>query len=195
VTAPPPAAISAPVAPASRPVPPEEAKRRWWLGLGLGAVVGGGVAPGARLELARASPSGRGLGWMVAAESALPRSRALGAGTSSWIRPALVLAGRASWRTGRVVLAADLGPVGAVAAAWGSGYPSDLSDRGLAFGVAAGVRLEVADGSARPWIALRAIDWLAPQRLRFDAPPLDPVTADLPGFEGFLTVGWSLPVP
>jgi hypothetical protein len=193
VTAPPPAVISAAAPAASLPTPPESA-RRWWLGLGLGAAAGGGVAPGARIELARASPSGRGLGWTIAVESALPRSRIVGAGTSSWIRPALALAGRASWRTGRTVLAADLGPVGALAIAWGSGYPSNLSDRGVAFGVAAGVRLEVADGSTRPWIELRAIEWLAPQRLRFDAPPLEPVTADLPGFEGFLTIGWSLPL-
>ena len=186
----PPAVVVVP-APDGPPAPPAQS----WLGIGLGAGVGGGVAVSGRVELARVRPRPLGLGWMVAAQGTLPRSRSVAAGSSSWVRPALGVAGTAAWQSARLGLAADLGPLAALTFAWGSGYPSNTGDRAPALGVAAGVRLQMVGGSARPWIELRGVRWLTSQRLRVDSSNTDPVTAELPAYEAFVTLGWSLPVP
>jgi hypothetical protein len=175
-------------------VVPVEEGRRWWFGLGLGAGSGGGVAPGARLELSRTPAGDRGLGWTVAVQTTLPRSRSVGGGTSSWFRPALMAAAFFAWPVGASVLSADLGPAVTPTFAWGSGYPSNKTDQALSVGLNAGGRLQLGRGPSRPWLEIRLIRWLTAQRLRFDSTASGPVTADLPGTEGFLTLGWSLPV-
>lgn len=168
--------------------------RTWWLGVGLGATAGGGIVPGARVELARSRPSGKGFGWVVSLQGALPRSHAIGGGTSRWIRPALAVGGTASWRVGRIAIAADLGPVASVTIAWGSDYPSNQTDRAPVLGASAGLRVLLGPGPSRPWIELRAVDWFGTQRLRFDSALGAPVTAELPALEGSMTLGWSLPL-
>ncbi len=170
--------------------------RRWWLGIGLGAGGGGdGVVAGGRVELARARHGGRGLGWIASLQGALPRSRTVGAGTSRWVRPALGLAAAFGWRLGSLVIVADVGPLAGGTFAWGSGYPNNQTDQALVFGVCAGLRLQLGEGQSRPWLEVRIVDWPLTQRLRFDSVGGDPITATLPALEGFLTLGWSLPVP
>lgn len=180
------------VAPA--PSPSTAPDHRWWLGAGLGAGLGGGVAPGARFEVSRGRASGGGAGVLAAVQATLPRSLSVGGGTSSWIRPALGLAAFFAWPVGATAITADLGPVAAATLAWGSGYPSNRSDQGASLGVCAGLRLQLGSGSSRPWLELRAIRWLTAHRLRFDSAASGPVTADLPSTEGFFTLGWSLPI-
>ena len=183
-----------PPSPSARPPQPAPARegRRHWLGVGLGAAAGGGTVPAGRVELAAERLSGEGIGWSVAVQSALPRNRMVGVGTSTWMRPSLNVAAQAGGRLGRIVLAADLGPTVGLALAWGSGYPSNLSDQTVAFGGAAGLRVELADGPSRPWLQIRVMDWLQAQRLRVDASPSAPVTENLPKVEGILAIGWSL---
>jgi len=198
-TAAPTAAPPAPAAPlvVARPAPeatPRATPTQWWLGVGLGAGAGGGVAAGARLELARVQSGGHALGWIVAAQGTLPRSRSVGSGTSSWVRPALGAAGTAAWQGSRLSVAGDLGALAGATFAWGSGYPSNATDAALALGLAAGVRLQLTGGPSRAWVELRAVKWLTAQRLLVDSSTTNPLAADLPGIEGFLTLGWSLPV-
>jgi hypothetical protein len=178
----------------STSAPPAVEARGWWLGAGLGAIAGSGVVPGARAELARIRPSGDGIGFVVALQAALPRDREIGGGTSRWVRPAVGVAGTASWRLGRVAVAADLGPLASVTVAWGSGYPHNRYDRALVLGFSAGLRLLLGPGPSRPWIELRAAEWFGTQRLRFDSAAGEPVTAELPSLEGLITLGWSLPL-
>lgn len=198
---PPPPVVAAPAPPAvvaaasSASQSESEAERRWWLGVGLGAAAGGGVAPGARVELARTRAMGPGLGWLVALQGTLPRSRAIGGGTSSWVRPALGVAGLFSWPVGRTVVAADVGPLVAATLAWGSGYPSNRTDQGLSLGLCAGVRLQLGTGPSRPWVEVRFLRWLTAHRLLFESATTGSATADLPVTEGVLTLGWSLPLP
>lgn len=167
---------------------------RWWFGLGLGAGAGGGIAPGGRVELAHTGPSGRGVGWLVAAQATLPRSYSLADGTSRWLRPALGVAAFFAWPMGAAMLSADLGPVAAETIAWGASYPTDKTDHALSMGASAGVRLLIAAGPFRPWVELRAIEWLTAQRLRFDSAASQPATAALPRTEAFVTLGCSLPI-
>lgn len=182
------------IAPAPASTPPPDQTRGWWLGAGLGAAAGGGVVPGARLELARVGSDGYGLGWLVSVQATLPRSRFIGEGTSRWLRPAVGLAGTAAWRLGRVGLAADLGPLASLTIAWGADYPSNRSDQTLVLGFAAGLRLLIGPGPSRPWVEVRVIDWLGTQRLRFDAMDGSTVTTTLPALEGLVTLGWNLPL-
>jgi hypothetical protein len=199
---PPAPAATAPVltAPAVAPAPvgvappPTTDAPRWWLGVGLGATAGGGVAPAARVELARARPGGAGVGWIASLQAPMPRNQSIGGGTSRWLRTALGLAGALGWRLGAVGLAVDLGPLAAIAIAWGEGYPTDQADQALVFGLSAGLRAQFGAGPSRPWVEVRLIDWLGTQRLRFDTPGTEPITADLPTVEGMLILGWSLPL-
>ena len=181
---------------AVHPAPPPSSRAgQWWVGLGLGAGAGGGIAPGGRLELTHTGPSGRGVGWSVAAQSTLPRSRSLADGTSRWLRPALGLAGFFAWPFRAATVSADLGPVVSETIAWGSSYPTDKTDHALSVGGSVGVRLLIAAGPLRPWVELRAIEWLTAQRLRFDTADSGAATADLPRTELFAALGCSLPLP
>ena len=99
---------------------------------------GAGIVAAARAELARLPADARGFGWAIAAQVSLPRRQTVGSGTSSWVRPALGLAGGVGWPLGRLVLAADAGALAAVTFAWGEGYPSNQNDQALAFGLSAG---------------------------------------------------------
>lgn len=192
--APAPASPAAVAAAAPMSPPESDTARRWWLGLGLGAVAGGGVVPGARLELARTRVMGTGLGWLAALQGTLPRSRDIGGGTSSWIRPALGVAGTFAWPVGRAVVSVDLGPLVAATVAWGSGYPSNRTDQGLSLGLGAGVRLQLGTGASRPWVEVRFARWLTAHKLLFESAIAGAVTAELPVTEGVLTLGWSLPL-
>ena len=164
--------------------------RRWWLGIGLGAGGGGdGVVAGGRVELARARHGGRGLGWIASLQGALPRSRTVGAGTSSWVRPALGLAAAFGWQLRSLVLVADVGPLAGGTFAWGSGYPNNQTDQALVFGASAGLRLQLGEGLSRPWLEVRIVDWPFTQRLRFDSVAAVRSPPTLPALEGFLTLG------
>ena len=186
----PPAVLDASASPPAPMTPPPA-----WLGLGLGVVAGGGSAAGARVELARDRVSRFPLGWTIAAQGTLPRGHSVGGGSSRWVRPMLAAAASVTWQTPRIGLAGDLGPVAAMTFAWGSGFPSNVTDRAPSFGAAAGLRLQLAGGTSRAWIDVRAIRWLTQQRLRVDVAAAAPTTEDLPAYEGFLTLGWSLPIP
>ena len=161
----PPATSVTPASPlAAAPVTTE-----WWLGVGLGAGAGGGVAPGARVELARLPARGHRWGWQFSAQGTLPRERTIGGGTSSWVRPALGLAGTAVWQGDRLGVAADLGWLGGATFAWGSGYPSNSNDVALSLGLAAGVRVLLSGGRSIPWLDVRVARWLTAHRLLVDS--------------------------
>jgi hypothetical protein len=133
------------------PATPADA-RRWWLGVALGASAGGGVAPAARVELARARSGGEGFGWIASLQAPMPRSQSVGGGTSRWLRTAVGLAGALGWRLGPVGLDVDLGPLAAIAIAWGEGYPTDQADQAVVFGLSAGLRAQLGAGPSRPWV-------------------------------------------
>ena len=122
----------------------------------------------------------------------MPRSKSLDGGTSSWIRPAIGLAGMVSWGGARVRLALDLGPLAALAVAWGSGYPTNQTDESPSWGVTGGLRLQVALATSRLWGELRVIDWLHAQSLQHEIQPTGIVgSSDLPALEGLASLGWS----
>ena len=192
--APPPSTVGAVAPPAIRPASPvsPHVARESWLGVGLGAAAGAGIVAAARAELARLPADARGFGWAIAAQVSLPRRQTVGSGTSSWVRPALGLAGGVGWPLGRLVLAADAGALAAVTFAWGEGYPSNQNDHALAFGLSAGLRVALATTFARPWVEVRLIGWPTAQRLRFDEAGSAATVSDLPPVESNLTLGWSL---
>jgi drug/metabolite transporter (DMT)-like permease len=99
-----------------------------------------------------------------------------------------------AWPVGAAMASVDLGPVVSETIAWGSSYPADKSDHALSVGGSAGVRVLIAAGLLRPWVELRAIQWLTAQRLRFDSPDGGAITADLPRTEAFVAVGCNLPL-
>jgi len=190
----PPSPMRSPLAVATARAPAPTKRSPVWLGLGLGMGAGGGAAASARVELTQDRVRGLPLGWTIAAQGTTPRGHSVGGGSPRWVRPMLAAAATATWQTPRIGWAADLGPVAALTFAWGSGYPSNVTDRAPSFGAAAGLRLQLAGGASRPWIDLRGVRWLTLQRLRVDVASGAPATEDLPAYEGFLTLGWSLPV-
>ena len=191
-------------APAPAPPRPDVAVRtqttqdptRSWLGVGLGATTGGGVEPELRAELSRGrTGTGAEWSWLTSTFVSLPRTQTVGGGTSRWIRPGIGLAGTASWRSRRLQLGLDLGPIVGLTVAWGSDYSVDQTDQSLTWGWSAGLRLQFISASSRFWIDVRALDWLRAQQLRHAAWPsgrLDSVS--LPSWEGQLTLGSSLAI-
>lgn len=169
---------------------------RKWLGVGLLGSVGGGVAPGVRAEHSRAwMLSGIEVGWTASTFASMPRSKSLAGGTSSWLRPALGVAGMASVGGPRVRLALDIGLLAGLTVAWGSGYPSNHTDASPTWGVTAGLRLSIALTSSRLWAELRIVDWLQPESLQHEVQPTGIVrTVDLPAWEGFASLGWSFAI-
>jgi hypothetical protein len=167
---------------------------RSWLGAGLGAMVGGGVVPGLRVELAREQTGQRmAWGWLTSAFVGLPRSRIIADGTSHWVRPGLGVAGMASWQHRRIQLGLDLGPLAGLAVAWGSDYPVNQTAQSLTWGWSSGLRLQVVSTSSRAWIEMRAVNWLRRQRLQHVVLPSGRLDAvDLPSWEAQLTLGFGL---
>jgi hypothetical protein len=106
----------------------------------------------------------------------------------------VVAAATATWQGARVGITADLGPTVGATFAWGSGYASDSDDHALAAGGAGGLRLSFWGDASRSWAEVRVVKWMTTHRLRVDPPMGAAVTADLPGVEAFLTLGWSLPI-
>lgn len=170
--------------------------RRSWLGGGLGGLAGGGEVPGLRIELVRArANAGFHLGWMASTLVSMPRSQSLDGGTSSWIRPAIGMAGMASWGGPRVRLAIDLGPLAGLTVAWGSGYPHNQTDASPTLGVTGGLRLQLALASSMLWGELRVIDWLRGESLQHEIQPTGIVgSVDLPSLEGLVSLGWSFAI-
>jgi hypothetical protein len=167
--------------------------RRSWLGIGLGGSAGGGLVPGMRVELVRLRAStGLDLGWMTSTMVSMPRSTSIDGGTSKWIRPAIGVAGLASWRSNRVQLGLDLGPLLGLTVAWGSGFPANETDTSITWGLTGGLRLQMVADSSQYWIELRMIDWLRTERLQHEVLPSGPsVSASLPSLEGLVSAGWS----
>jgi hypothetical protein len=167
--------------------------RRSWLGIGLEGSAGGGLVPGLRVELVRLrAGNGLDLGWMTSVLVTMPRSTSIDGGTAKWIRPAIGLAGLASWRSNRVQLGLDLGALLGLTVAWGSDYPTNETDTSVTWGLTAGLRSQMVANSSRYWIELRVIDWLRTESLRHEVLPsgLSGSTA-LPSVEGLLSLGWS----
>jgi hypothetical protein len=180
-------------------LPPVAAPRAWeprrsWLGIGLEGSAGGGVVPGLRFELVRLrGGTGFDFGWMASTLVAMPRSKSIDGGTSKWIRPAIGIAGLASWRSSRVQLGLDLGPLIGMTVAWGSGYPTNDTDASVTWGFAGGLRMQLFANSWSYWIELRLIDWLRTESLQHEVLPSGPSgSVELPSVEGILSVGWSL---
>jgi hypothetical protein len=164
---------------------------RTWLGAGLYGSAGDGLVPGLRGELGRTWPrADLDIGLLASAFVGLPHDKALAGGISSWVRPALGLAGVASLGGARIRVALDLGLLMGLTVAWGSGYPANRTDAAPTWGASAGLRLYVA--SARLWVELRLIDWLRAESLQHEVQPTGIVrTVDLAAREGLLTLGWS----
>ena len=169
---------------------------RSWLGVGLGGVAGGGEVPGLRVELVRARTiADFDLGWVASTLVSMPRSHPLDGGTSSWIRPAIGMAGMASLGGSRFRLAIDLGPLAGLTVAWGSGYPHNQTDASPTWGVTGGLRLQLPLTSSMLWGELRVIDWLHAQSLQHEIQPTGIVgSADLPSWEGLVSLGWSFAI-
>ena len=167
-----------------------------WLGIGLQGSAGGGLVPGLRVDFSREREGGGfAFGWMASTLVTLPRSRSLDGGTSKWIRPAMGVAGIATWRSNRVQLSLDLGPLFGLTVAWGNGYPTTESDTSVTWGLTGGFRLQRLAKSSRFWLELRAIDWLRVESLQHEVLPSGPTgSAELPSVEGLLSLGWSFAI-
>jgi len=170
--------------------------RHSWLGIGLGGSAGGGLVPGLRVELLRARvAAGFDLGWLASTLVTMPRSKTIDIGTSSWIRPAIGVAGMATWRANRVQVGLDLGPLIGLTVAWGSNYPTNETDASVTWGLTGGFRLHLPFLSSRAWAELRVIDWLRTEQLQHEVLPAGPSgSAELPSVEGLLSVGFSLAI-
>lgn len=188
------------VAPASLPeahlaveAPRALEPRRSWLGIGLEGSAGGGLVPGLRVELVRLrAGNGLKLGWMASTLVTMPRSTSIDGGTAKWIRPAIGVAGLASWRSNRVQLGLDLGALLGLTVAWGSDYPTNDTDTSVTWGLTAGLRLQMVANSSRYWVELRMIDWLRKESLQHEVLPSGlSGTTVLPSVEGLLSLGWS----
>jgi hypothetical protein len=184
---------SLPEAQLSVAMPGASQPRRSWLGIGLEGSAGGGLVPGLRVELARLrAGEGLELGWMASTLVTVPRSTSVDGGTAKWIRPAVGVAGVASWRKSRIQLGLDLGPLLGLTVAWGSDYPTNDTDTSVTWGITAGMRLQMVANSSRYWVELRVIDWLRRESLQHEISPSGPSgSTALPSVEGLLSLGWS----
>jgi hypothetical protein len=187
------AAASVPEALAPVAAPRAWEPRRSWLGIGLEGSAGGGVVPGLRFELAQVrGGTGFDFGWIASTLVAMPRSKSIDGGTSKWIRPAIGIAGLASWRSNRVQLGLDLGPLIGMTVAWGSGYPTNDTDASITWGLTGGLRMQLVANARSYWIELRVIDWMRTESLQHEVLPSGPSgSVELPSFEGLLSLGWS----
>jgi hypothetical protein len=179
--------------PAPLPVPRNPAVHELGASISVGA--SGGLAPGLRAEFIRMRAE-RGLGWQASIALHAPRELSVGTGETHWMRATASMALHARHASRRVLLAAELGAVGAYTAAWGSGYAEDRTDQSLTWGLAAAVRAGIPWGRFRLWTDLRACRWLYQQGVQIDsATPGDNDKALLPAWDGQWSLGMGYVLP
>ena len=175
---------------AATPVP---SAPRWLLGFGIGASTSGDldVAPALVIEGTRRL-SGR-VALAVTAAATGPRQRAIGPGTSYFVRPTMTLAGRILLPAGAAHVGFDAGLAGGLTLAWGTNYPNDESQFAFDWGPTGGFRLLVGADRFRPWLATRLVYWVRSQRLRYDDLATGAMTAEtISPIEGSLAVGFDV---
>lgn len=135
------------------------------------------------------------LGLAVALSAALARDVRVGQGTARWWRPALELDLRLPVLTGAWNIEASLGPIIGLLVVKGYGYDQSSNDVVVSWGAGAGLRSFWTWGPARLWIDLRGRLWPEAQKIRneIQEPPVTR-TAELPQWEGFLGLGFSLAI-
>jgi hypothetical protein len=133
------------------------------------------------------------LGLAVALSAALARDVSVGQGTARWWRPALEVDLRLPVLPGTWDLEASLGPVIGMVVLHGRGYDQNSKDVVSCLGVGAGLRSSRAWGHTRLWVELGARLWPETQRIRNDVQDAPrPRTKELPQWEGYLGLGFSL---
>jgi hypothetical protein len=164
-------------------------------GAGLSAAAGGGLAPGAYVELVRLRPESD-LGWLAGMALAAPREILVDAGVSRFMRTSAAVGAQARKTYQRLLLAADLGLALAYTAAWGSGYAKDKTDGSFNWGPVADLRAGIPWGRLRLWIAARASWWVRAETVQVDAKtPAGSARRDLPHWDGQGLLGLSYLLP
>jgi hypothetical protein len=174
----------------ARAAPKAEA-RQSEIGAGLLAATAGGIVPGLRVEFGRMR-RGSGLGWRVDVTVPAAREKALGGGTTRWMRTSAGVGLVARWARRRFFLDGELGGVAGLSYAWGQGYVADQSDWSPTWGLVAGIRAGVPWGRTRIWIDMRACKWLREQSVQIDPVTTGAaITASLPSWDAQGAIGIS----
>jgi hypothetical protein len=163
-----------PVAGKPRPRHPE-------IGGGLLAAVGGGIAPGVRIELV-SLPGDSGVGWLASLVVPTTRELTVGSGKTVWTRPSASLALQGRLARSGWFLAGDAGLAVATTVAWGRSYSSNQTDTSLTYGPALGVRGGRSLKRLKIWLDLRAGRWLVGQSVQVDG-DAGVATASLPAWD------------
>jgi hypothetical protein len=162
------------------------------IGGGLLAAVGGGLAPGIRIEVVRL-PGDVGVGWLASLVVPAARARALGGGTTAWTRPSAGLAVHARLARSGWFLSGDAGMAVACTIAWGRGHTSNQTDQSLTYGPSVGVRGGLPWKRLKMWVDLRGGRWLYGQDVQVDGDAGDVASASLPAWDVQGALGASYP--
>jgi hypothetical protein len=170
-------------------------RRQVWPGLGvLGMIDTVGANLGLTGEVGVEHVVG-GLGLAAALSAALARDVSVGQGSARWWRPAMELQVRLPVLPEDWNVEASLGPAVGLIILQGRGYDRNSKDVASCWGAGAGLRSSRTWGRTRLWIEARARLWPETQKIRNEVKdaPL-PRTQELPHWEGYLSLGFSLAV-
>jgi len=163
------------------------------IGGGLLAAMGGGIAPGVRVELVSLRGGG-GVGWLASLVVPAARELAVGSGKTAWTRASAGLALYGRLASNGWFLSGDAGMAVAYTVVWGRSYTSNQTDQSLTYGPTVGVRGGLPWKRLKIWIDLRGGRWLYGQSVQIDGDAGQGVaTASLPAWDVQWTLGASYP--
>jgi len=185
----------APILRAKAPPPLSSGPAYQEIGVGLSTAVPGAWAPGGHAEFIRMRAE-QDLGWQASIGLFAPRDIWVGNGVTHWMRATAAATVHARHRSKRPFAAADLGLALSFAAAWGTGYAENRSDRSVTWGPVAGIRAGIPWGRVRLWTDLRGWRWFHSESVQIDSTSSNNSTsAALPTWEGQWSLGVSYVLP
>ena len=163
------------------------------IGGGLLAAIGGGIAPGIRVELVSLRGDS-GVGWLAGLVVPAARELAVGSGKTAWTRASVGFALHGRLAGNGWFLSGDAGMAVAYTVVWGLSYASNQTDQSLTYGPTVGVRGGLPWKRLKIWIDLRGGRWLYGQSVQIDGDAGQGVaTASLPAWDVQWTLGASYP--
>jgi hypothetical protein len=161
------------------------------IGGGLLAAMGGGIAPGIRVELVSLRGDS-GVGWLASLVVPGARDLTVGSGKTAWTRASAGLALHGRLARNGWFLSGDAGMAVATTVVWGHSYSSNQTDQSLTYGPSLGVRGGLPWKPLEIWLDLRGGRWLYDQSVQIDDDAGQGVaTASLPAWDVQCALGAS----